>query len=91
MERVPSLMARAGIAVKELPRPEYGEGCERGFAFRFSRNKGTVEFSGLYFTKENRYIIGIGCGGNPLRWSRDMELSTFVKKLLADADMIRAY
>jgi hypothetical protein len=48
LERVPSLMARAEIAVKVLPPPQYGEGCERDFAFQFSRAKGTVELSGFY-------------------------------------------
>ncbi|MFI5458023.1 MAG: hypothetical protein ACHRXM_21495, partial [Isosphaerales bacterium] len=57
LERLPSLMARAGIALKELPRPEYGEGCERCFALQMSRDKGTVELSGFYFMEENRFII----------------------------------
>ena len=89
LKRVPSLMARAGIALKELPPPEYGKGCERGFALQFSRDKGTVELSGFYFVEENRFIMGFGWGRNPLRWFWDEKLSGVVKELLMDGGMIR--
>ena len=89
LEGAPSLMARAGIAVKELPSPEHGEGCERAFAVQLSRDKGTVELSGFYFVKENRFILGFGWGRNPLRWYWDEKLSAVVKELLMDNGMIR--
>jgi hypothetical protein len=89
LERVPSLMARAGIAVQELTPPQYGEGCEGGFAFRFSREKGTVELSGFYFVEEKRFIMGFGWGRNPLRWFWDEKLSAVVRDLLMDGGMIR--
>jgi hypothetical protein len=89
LERVPALMARAGIALKDLPRPDHGEACERGFALRFSRDKGTVELSGFYFMEEKRFIMGFNWGRNPLRWFRDEKLSGVVKELLMDAGMIR--
>jgi hypothetical protein len=89
LERVPILMARAGIAIKELPSPESGEDCERGFAFQFRRDKGTVELSGFYFIKENRFIMGFGWGRNPFRWSWDEKLSGVVKELLLEAGMPR--
>ena len=89
LERVPRVLARAEIAVKALTRPQYGEGCERGFALLFSRGKGTVELSGFYFVKENRFIMGFGWGRNPLRWFWDAQLSAVVRELLMDAGMIR--
>jgi hypothetical protein len=86
--RIPGLMARAGIASEELPPPEFGEGCERGFALRLSRGKGTVEMTGFYFTEDHRFILGFGWGRNPLRWLRDRELSEVVKRLLIREGMI---
>jgi hypothetical protein len=89
LERVPSLMARAGIALEELPRPEFGQGCERGFALRMTRDKGPVELTGFYFMEEKRFILGFNWGRNPLRWFRDEKLSRVVKELLMDAGMFR--
>ena len=86
-DRVPSLMARAGIALKELPPPEDGEGCERSFALQMSRDKGTVELSGFYFVEEKRFVMGFGFGRNPLRWFRDGKLSVVVYELLTEAGM----
>jgi hypothetical protein len=89
LETVPSLMAHAGITLETLPRPEFGEGCERSFALRMSRGKGTVELTGFYFVEEKRFILGFSWGRNPLRWSRDANLSSVVKELLMDAGMFR--
>jgi hypothetical protein len=89
LETVPSLMAQAGISLESLPRPEFGEGCERSFALRMSRDKGTVELTGFYFVEEKRFILGFGWGRNPLRWSRDAKLSSVIKELLMDAGMFR--
>jgi hypothetical protein len=88
LERLPSLMARAGIAVEELPRREYGEGCERGFALQLRRDQGTVELSGFYFVEENRVIMGFSWGQNPLRWKWDKKLFGVVRELLMDGGMI---
>ncbi len=89
LTRLPSLMARAGIALKELPGPDNGEGCERGFIFQMRRDKGSVELTGFYSVEEKRFIMGFGWGRNPLRWSRDEELSGVVKRLLMDEGMVR--
>ncbi len=89
LERVPSVMARAGIALETLPSPEFGEGCERGFAFRMSRDKGTLELTGFYFMEEKRFILGFSTSRNPLRWLGDQKLLRVVKELLLDAGMIR--
>jgi hypothetical protein len=89
LEKVPSLMARAGIALETLPQPEFGEGCERGFAFRMSRDKGTVELTGFYFIEEKRFILGFSTSRNPLRWFRDQKLLRVVMELLMDAGMFR--
>ena len=82
--RLPSLLAVAGIASKEISPPDFGEGCEQSFALELTRGKGTVELSGFYFTQENRFVIGIGCGRNPLRWYWDMQLSSAVKEFFAE-------
>ena len=87
--RMPSLLARAGITSKELPPPDYGAGCEQSFALKLTRGKGTVELSGFYFTQESRFVIGIGCGRNPLRWYWDMQLSNAVRELLMSDGMTR--
>ena len=89
LETVPTLMARAGISLESLPRPEFGDGCERSFALRMSRDIGTVELTGFYFVEEKRFILGFSWGRNPLHWSRDATLSSVVKELLMDAGMFR--
>ncbi len=71
LETVPSLMAQAGIGLELLPGPEFGEGCERSFALRLSRDKGTVEVTGFYFTDDKRFILAFGWGQNPSRWFQD--------------------
>jgi hypothetical protein len=83
-------MARAGITLKELPPPDFGEGCERSFTFRMSRDGGTVELTGFYFRDERRFILGLGWGPNPLRWFRDGKLARVVKELLTEAGLARA-
>ena len=88
-ERVPSLMASAGIDVEPLPVPDYGEGSERGFAFRLSSDRGTVELSGFYDPDQRRFILGLGWGPNPIRWHRDGKLAPVVKALLTQAGMTR--
>jgi hypothetical protein len=85
--RLPSLLTSAGIASKKVSPPEYGEGCEKSFALELTRGKGTVEVSGFYFTPENRFVIGIGCGRNPLRWYWDIQLSSVVRELLMNEGM----
>jgi hypothetical protein len=87
LARVPSVLARAGIASKEMPRPVFGEGCEKSFALKLSRDKRTVELSGFYFLEERRFVIGLGCGRNPLRWYWDIKLSAAVKELLLSEGM----
>ncbi len=90
LERVPILMARAGIAIKELPSPESGEDCERGFAFQFRRDKGTVELSGFYFIKRIDFIMEFRLGmqsvplvlGCEIVWGRQ-------RRLLMEAGMTR--
>jgi hypothetical protein len=89
MPKVPALLARAGIALKEMPRPEYGDGCERTFALKMSQGKGTVVLTGFYFMEEKRFILGLACGRNPLRWYWDMKLSEVVKKLLMSEGLSR--
>ena len=77
-------MARAGIALTELPRPEYAERCERGFALQMRRDKGTVELTGFYFIEEHRFIMGFGWGRNPLRWFWDQRRLAHNQPLLAE-------
>ena len=85
--RLPSMLALAGIASKKVSPPDFGEGCEQSFALELTRGKGTVELSGFYLTQENRFVIGIGCGRNPLRWYWDIQLSSVVRELLMNEGM----
>jgi hypothetical protein len=89
LARVPSVLARAGIASKEMLPPDFGEGREKSFALKLSRDKGTVELTGFYTLEENRFVIGLGCGRNPLRWYWDIKLSAAVKELLLSEGMTR--
>ena len=70
LDTVPALIHSAGMALEELPPPKFGEGCERSFALRMSRDKGTVEVTGFYFLEEGRFVVGVGGGSrSPLRGS----------------------
>ena len=87
LKKMPTLMARAGIDLKEIPGPEYGEGLDRGFALQMSRDKGTIEVHGAYDIKENQLIMGFCCRRNPLHWHWDLKLLGVVKELLTRAGM----
>ena len=90
LERVPLLMEQAGVSIQPLPPPEFGEGCERSFALRMSRDRGTVELIGFFYAEERQFIVGIGgAGRGPLRWLRDYRLCEKVKEVLIEGGMKR--
>jgi hypothetical protein len=90
LEEVPSLIQSAGMAFDELSPPAFGEGCERSFALRISRDKAAVELTGFCFLEEGRFVVGVRGGSrNPLRWFHDQKLAEEIKNLLTDRGMKR--
>lgn len=74
-KKIPTLMSRAGIELKELPTSEVGQGCEHSLALQMSRDKGTVNLVGYHISEENRYFMIFNWGRNPFRWIHDEKLS----------------